>query len=883
MAVLVAPAFFPEVESHQMSLMRFPLFFGEVWGMLRRACLFSGVFACWCAALSAEEPKVDFAAQVRPLLMKYCSECHGAKEQKSGFRADLGSALLEGGNSGKAIEPGKPDESLLVKSLLGGDDVIAMPPKDPKPSKEEIELIRKWIAEGASVPPDEPPATEEKVKSSHWSFQPIQRAALPEVNQKEWVRNPIDQFVLAKLEAQGMRPSPEADRTTLLRRASLDLTGLPPTIEELDAYLNDKEPGAYERAVDRLLGSVHYGEHLGRQWLDLARYADSNGFTIDSAREIWKYREWVIGALNQDMPFDQFTVEQIAGDMLPNATMSQQIATGFHRNTLINEEGGTDDEQFRVESVVDRVGTTGSVFLGLTVACSQCHDHKYDPISQREFYQFFAFFNGADEPKLEVPTQEQLAAGDWERAQELRQQLAEERKKFAEQRDAFREAAAAWMAQRTTEERRKLPEMVVVVLNMPLEKRGDADWKYLTDHYQTIPEAAEKFPVLKTIADLNAKIPQFQTTLIMRERAEPRPTFVHVRGDFLRQGAAVEPLVPAVLHSLPKPEQERKYNRLDLGRWLVAAENPLTARVTVNRLWQQVFGRGIVETENDFGTQGTPPSHPELLDWLAMEFQQPTILTGTTLNEVPLDRPWGIKRLLRLIVCSATYRQSSRQRPEYLEKDPRNIFLARQNRLRIPAEGIRDAALTASGLLSRKLGGPSVFPPQPEGVFDLTQVKKTWPVSEGENRYRRAMYTYLWRSSPYPGLTVFDFPEANVACTRRNRSNTPLQALTLANDQVFLELSRGMAERALKEGGVSDQEKIDWVFRRSLSRSPDQDERQRLQTFVRETRSLFALDQPGAVELLGGNAGEPATITERAVWTSVCRAIMNLDEFITRE
>jgi len=842
------------------------------------------MFACVAAGMLGEriraaEGEIDFANQVRPILLKYCSECHGAKEQKSEFRVDLGSRLLEGGNSGSAVEPGKPEESLLLKSLMGAEDVVAMPPKDPKPNPEEIALIREWIAKGAKVPPDESlPAMEGKEKSKHWSYQPIIRPNLPEVRLQGWVKNPIDRFLLAKLEAVGMTPSEEADRETLLRRVSLDLTGLPPTIEEMDAFLNDREAGAYERAVDRLLGSVHYGEHLGRQWLDLARYADSNGFTIDSAREIWKYREWVIDALNQDMPFDQFTIEQIAGDMLPEANLSQKIATGFHRNTLVNEEGGTDDEQFRVESIVDRVSTTSAVFLGLTLGCAQCHDHKYDPFSQREFYQLFSFFNGADEPKLEIPTKEQLEKGDWDLAKELRKNLADEEQKFDAQRKEFREAAAAWAALRTPEERKKLPEMVVVVLNMPLEKRGDEDWKYLTDHYQTIPEAAEKFPILKTMADLRNRIPKFQTTLVMQERAEPRETHVHIRGDFLRKGVAVEPVVPAVLPPLPKPESERKYNRLDLAKWLVTQENPLTARVTVNRYWQQLFGRGLVETENDFGSQGTPPSHPELLDWLSAEFEQPTEMTGTS-----IDRPWGIKRMLRLIVCSATYRQSSRVRSDYLEKDPRNIFLSRQNRLRIPAEAIRDAALAASGKLSRKIGGPSVFPPQPEGVFDLTQVNKGWKVSEGEDRYRRAIYTYLWRSSPYPGLTVFDFPEANVTCTRRNRSNTPLQALTLANDQVFLELSRGMAERLLTEGGADDGARIDWIYRRSLSRLPTAEERGRLQAYVRQARSLFERDQPGAVELLGGTPGDAATLTERAVWTSVCRAVMNLDEFITRE
>lgn len=843
-----------------------------------RLMLIGGLVAILATDVRAEDAEIDFAKQVRPIFMKYCAECHGPKEQKSEFRVDLGSKLLEGGNSGAAIEPGKPDESLLLKSLLGADDVVAMPPKDPKPTQEEIELIRKWIAEGAKVPPDESLPAAEKVKSDHWSFQPIVRPPLPEVKQADWVRNPIDRFVLARLEAEGMTPSPEAGRTTLLRRVSLDLTGLPPSAAEMDLFLNDREPGAYERAVDRLLASVHYGEHLGRRWLDLARYADSNGFTIDSAREIWKYREWVIDALNQDISFDRFALEQLAGDMLPEATLSQKVATGFHRNTLFNEEGGTDDEQFRVETVVDRVSTTSAVFLGLTLGCAQCHDHKFDPFSQREFYQLYAFFNGADEPKLEIPTKQQLDNGDWELAQKLRKELAAEQKKFDEQRPAFREAAAAWAGLRTPEERKKLPEMVVVVLNMPLDKRGDEDWKYLTDHYQTIPEASEKFPILKTIEELQKKIPKFQTTLVMQERAQPRETFVQIRGDFLRKGVAVEPLVPAVLNPLPDRETERKYNRLDLAKWLTAGENPLTARVTVNRFWQQFFGKGLVETENDFGTQGTLPTHPQLLDWLAEEFEQPTELTGTA-----IDHPWGIKRILRLIVCSATYRQSSRMRTEYQEKDPLNHLLSRQNRLRLPAESIRDSALTASGLLSEKVGGPSVFPPQPEGVFDLTQVNKGWKVSEGEDRYRRAIYTYLWRSSPYPGLTVFDFPEANVTCTRRNRSNTPLQALTLANDQVFIELSRGMAERVIKEGGPDDSAKIDWIYRRALSRLPESEERGRLEGFVRESRNLFERDEPSAVELLGGTAGDPATLVERAVWTNVCRAVMNLDEFITRE
>ncbi|MFO1019253.1 MAG: DUF1549 domain-containing protein [Planctomycetales bacterium] len=847
-------------------------------GLLSQVCI--GVFtAGFC--LGADPAPVDFARDIQPLLTKYCVSCHGANSPKGDLRLESSALLLQGGNRGPAAVAGKPEESPLIQALIGAEGFDKMPPKDPKPTKEEIDLLKRWVQEGAKGTAGEK-AAEKSVapKKKHWSFESIRRPEVPPVSphfKPEWYKNPIDAFILRKLEAEHIPPAPEAEKRVLLRRVTLDLIGLPPTPDEMKAFLADNSPQAYEKVVDRLLQSPHYGEQWGRAWLDLARYADSNGFTIDSEREIWKYRDWVIDALNRDMPFNQFTIEQVAGDMLPQQTVSQQIATGFHRNTLINEEGGTDKEQFRVESVVDRVGTTGSVFLGLTLGCAQCHDHKYDPISQREFYQIYAFLNQADEPKLELPTDEQIKAKEWEKAQEIRKQIAEQKKAYDAKGKEVEAAIAGWEKNLKMEERKKLPEPVVVVLNLALDKRTPADKDILADHYRTLPEAHQKFPELAKIAELQKQEPKFRTTLVMRERKNDfRETHIQIKGDFLRLGAKVEPAVPAVLNAMhPQPA---KPNRLDFARWLVANDQPLTARVQVNRWWEKFFGRGIVETENDFGTQGAPPTHPELLDWLASEFMQPTVSTGGT-----FDHEWGMKRLHKLIVMSATYRQSSQFRPELKEKDPRNLWLARQNRMRLPAEGVRDAALATSGLLSHKIGGPSVFPPQPEGVFDLTQKKKEWPTSKGEDRYRRGMYTWLWRSSPYPGLTVFDFPEANVACTRRNRSNTPLQALTLANDQVFVELSQGMGALLIQQKLKTDEEKIRWIYDRALGREPASLEIKRLTELAGELRDSFSRDPDGAIEAAGYQLPMTYLPLEPAVWSTICRGVMNLDEFITRE
>jgi cytochrome c5 len=873
---------------------------------------------------------VDYRLDIKPILVKHCTACHGMEKQKSGLRLDSASFAMRGGDSGPAVEPGKSAESLLIQAITGAEGVAAMPPEGKERlSADEVALLKAWIDQGAKAPVEETGA--EKVKgASHWAFRPVARPNVPQVVNQAWVKNPIDAFVLARLEKEGLQPSPEADRVTLIRRLSFDLLGLPPAIEEVDAFLADTRGDAYELLVDRLLTSPHYGERWARHWLDLARYADSNGFTRDFARSIWKYRDWVIDSVYRDKPFDQFVIEQIAGDILPEATLEQRIATGFHRNTSFNEEGGTDPEQFRVESVVDRVNTTGVVFLGLTVGCAQCHEHKYDPISQREYYQLFAFLNNADEPKLDVPTAEQIAQGLVEKRDEIRRQIAGLDTQFKSQADDFQKSLDAWEKVLTDDQKKKLPPEVLNTVNLAVAMRSEQDTKNLVDYYKKQEAARKEFPVLDEIAKLRSSEPHFTTTMVMHEREQPRETHIHIRGDFLRHGARVEPGIPAVLPQLPA--EVKAPTRLDFARWLVDARNPLTPRVTMNRVWQKYFGRGIVETENDFGTQGSPPTHPELLDWLAAEFVSPATLpalaegipgeSGEPHKSPPLrvgaggepDIPplrkrgqgesaggeiensklqnancklewgaWSLKRMHKLIVTSATYQQASTHRSDLAEVDAGNRLYARQLRLRLDAEIIRDVALAAGGLLDTTLGGPSVYPPQPDGVFDFTQDKKPWNTGTGPDRYRRGMYTYLWRSSPYPAMTVFDFPDANVTCTRRNRSNTPLQSLTLANDQQYVEIAQGLAVRVLQAPQTDDAARLRYAFRLCLAREPKPAERQRLQKLMGQQRTEFAANLKDAERLTPPLVPVKANIQEFAAWTAVARVLLNLDEFITRE
>jgi Protein of unknown function (DUF1553)/Protein of unknown function (DUF1549)/Planctomycete cytochrome C len=821
---------------------------------------------------------VDFTRQVKPMLAERCFRCHGPEKQKSGLRLDTATAVRKGGDSGPAVVPLKSDASLLIKAVRGAEGIAAMPPKGDRLSPQQIAVLRAWIDEGAKIPVDEKVV----VANKHWSFQPIVRPKNPPVKDESWLRNGIDRFILARLEKDGIKPSAEADRVTLLRRVSLDLLGLPPTPGEIDEFLADTRPDAYERQVDRLLASPHYGERWGRHWLDQARYADSNGYSIDAPRSIWKYRDWVIDAINRDKRFDQFATEQLAGDLLPSATPEQRVATGFHRNTQINQEGGIDLEQFRVESVIDRVNTTGSVFLGLTVGCAQCHNHKFDPLAQREYYQLYAFFNNVDEPTLELATPEQK-----EKRQALQAQITAQEKQLKTLDLGTTQRLEKWEGGLSPDAKSKLPKKIQTILAIAVNGRNAHQEQEVLTAFRNIDQTrnvvgglanplalvpAAHLLALTTrqsletqIIELKHQLPVIPTTLVVQERKTPRVTTIQLGGDFLRKGPVVTPGTPAVLHPLPAKNNP---NRLDLAAWLFDRRNPLTARVMMNRFWQVYFGLGLVETDNDFGTQGALPSHPELLDFLASEFE---------------DRGWSMKAMHRLIVTSATYRQSSRARPDLLTLDPRNRLLARQNRMRLEAEVVRDVALASSGLLVPTIGGPSVFPPQPKGVYNFTQVPRDWKPSVGSDRYRRGMYTYFWRSAPHPGLIVFDAPDAGTTCTRRNRSNTPLQALTLLNDEAYVEFAQGLAERILAEAGPGDEARIGHAFRLCLGRQPRSNERQLLTRLLETQTEAFRKNPQEAKALLPANRLPGADSCRFAAWTMVARVLLNLDEFITRE
>ena len=999
---------------------------------------------------------VDFVRDIKPIFAQHCVSCHGRKEQLSGLRLDFGKLVLAGGDRGATLIAGKSQDSLLVRAIEGRGEVTAMPEEGPRLSKVQIALIRKWIDQGAKIPRSEDVGVGSK--SDHWSFQPIAEDSPPPVRDRAWVRNPIDAFVLARLESEGIRPSGAASRSTLIRRVYFDLLGIAPSLSDVAAFQADTVPGAYNRMVDRVLASPHYGERWARHWLDIARYADSNGFTIDGPRQIWKYRDWVINAFNRDISFADFATEQLAGDLLPNATRDQIIATGFHRNTLINEEGGTDQEQFRVEAVNDRVATTGTTFLGLTLGCAQCHSHKFDPISQREYYQFFAIFNNQDEPTISVPTVQQT-----ERVKQLDTAVAAAEKPLTEFDAQLLKGMPAWEERLAKSAGTKIQWQVLVAESLKTEKgavlakqdddsifvdfsipprdtfivgataklskitairlealthnslpkkgpgrapngnfvlnefecavadasgkespvkfagavadhsqegfevgaaidgKTDTGWAinvkkgslnvdreavFFPDHpittpsatspsttpattpsakltirlrhlskgdnyllgrfrlsvTQTPPEvlsvpakirelaaikkdkrtkdqqaqlvnfykstAGERRPLAEKVATLKKQRTelgkQIPLTMVLKERAKPRQTHIHIRGDFLRKGAVVEPAVPTVLHSLPAGS---KLNRREFSKWLLDPKNPLTARVTVNRFWQRFFGRGLVGTENDFGTQGARPTHPKLLDWMARDF---------------IRQGWGIKSMHRLILTSATYRQSSSSRPELQLRDPKNLLLSRQNRLRLEAEVIRDVALYTSGKLATKFHGPGVYPPQPDGIYVLTQVKKSWPESKAEDRYRRGIYTYLWRSSIYPMMPTFDAPDANRSCSRRSRSNTPLQALTLANDRAFLEMAQALGLRLMQEGSAADDGRIRHAYRICFSRDPSEIELKVLNEYVASQREAFSASVADAKSVTAGLTFS-APPAETATWVSLARVLMNLDEFITRE
>jgi hypothetical protein len=685
---------------------------------------------------------LEFNRDIRPVLASKCYACHGPDEEKreAGLRLDVREEAVK-----EAIKPGQPEQSPFWQRITAHDpDEVMPPPSSPKPlSDSERQLFRQWITEGAPY-------------QQHWSFTPIQRPPVPAGD----ALNPIDAFVRAELAKQELQPAPQADPVTLLRRVSLDLTGLPPGPEDVRAFVQaGAGDAAYGSLVDRLLASPHFGERWGRHWLDVARYADSNGFLGDGLRKnAWKYRDWVIDAINRDLPFDEFTIQQLAGDLLPNPPLT---ATGFHRNAALNTEAGVDKEEARFQNLADRVNTTGRVWMGLTVGCAQCHTHKYDPITIRDYYSLYAFFNNT-----------------------------------ADQDDA-----------------------------------------------------------------------QTQAPTLVELAKDRRQTYIHLAGDYARRGPDVMPASLSALPAMAKPAQTEA-TRLDLARWLVSPEHPLTSRVAVNQIWSKLFGTGIVSTPDDFGATGEPPSHPALLDFLASEF---------------MKNGWSRKALIRLIVTSETYRQSSAHREDILEIDPLNRLLSRQNRLRLDAEILRDAALTVSGMLTTSLGGPSFRPPLPEDVFDVGR-SKNWQADTGGQLYRRSLYIITLRSVLYPLLTTFDAPDAADACVRRERSNTPLQALTMMNDPVFVEAAQALALRAVKEVPERGVARVPRLFHLCLAREPLADELAQLKRFYREQMARVKAEGETSFQVLGRTSAEipKEQRAEAATYVALARVLMNLDEFINR-
>ena len=735
-------------------------------------------------ARNAIAQQISFNRDIRPILSENCFKCHGpgVPEPMAGLYVHM---------PGKVIRAGDSAASLLIQRVRASDPRMRMPP--PSTGKrlgaEQIELLERWIDEGASF-------------DKHWAFVPPARPAVPRPREGRPGGNPIDGFIRTRLESEGLNAAPPADRRTLIRRVSLDLTGLPPSRSEVREFLIDPRSDAYEQLVERLLASPHHGERMAQDWMDAARYADTTGFAADTPRPMWHYRDWVIDAFNSNMPFDQFTIEQLAGDMLPGPTQSQRIATGFHRNSMQALGNNPPKEEFRIKGIVDRLDTTGRVWLGLTISCAECHDHKYDPISQREYYQLFAVFNN-------IPHYGQ----------------------------AFGVHG---------------PRMLVSLEDASLPGI-EGDW-LRTDR-----------------ATLEARLAAegLLTAQVMVEMDTPRESHIHVRGNFENMGDRVSPGVPEAIGRIPDGV---KVDRLSFARWLVDGRNPLVARVFVNRLWQQFFGTGIVRTVEDLGSQGEWPSHPDLLDWLAVEF---------------VESGWDIQHMVKLIVISETYRQTSKADGGLQAGDFYNRLLARGPRQRLPAEQVRDNMLALSGLLSRKIGGPSVYPDQPSHVGEFRDATAgEWNTSRGADRFRRGVYTFWQRMYPYPSMVLFDAPSRERSCIRRNLSNTPLQALVLLNDPVVFEAARAFGGRILLESESStDPARVEYAFEAALARPPNAAESELFQAFVLKQRQRFAGNPDSADSVIDGRSPDHASLpaVELATWTMVGSTILALDETITKQ
>ena len=729
------------------------------------------LFACPAAAQTPApgktgESTVEFARDVRPIFVEKCLNCHGPDKAEGGLRLNRPEAALAKLDSGeRAIVEGDLEASEIIRRITSDDPEKRMPPEGEPLTAEQIARIQNWIAGGANW-------------ALHWAYRPIQLPLPPRIKNKKWPLNEIDFFVLARLETAGISPSPAADRHTLIKRLYCDLIGLPPKPAVVDAFVDDRSRQAYEMLVDRLLASAHFGERWGRHWLDKARYADSDGYEKDRPRpNAWRYRDWVIDAVNNDMPFDQFTIEQLAGDLLPSATPMQHLATAFHRQTLTNTEGGADQEQFRVEAVFDRVETTGIAWLGMTVGCARCHSHKYDQISQNEYYRLFAFFNSGAESNTNVP---------------------------------------------------------------------------------------------KGKDNGTAKQEMMSVRVISHQ---PRKTHLLHRGDFLSPEGEVRPGTLATLHSFTSRLKESPADRLDFSKWLVSSKNPLTPRVTVNGVWKHLFGKGLVGTANDFGVRGETPSHPRLLDWLAKTF---TSKDG--------GLAWSRKKLIKRIVMSASYRQSSHHRPLLAETDPGNQLLYRQNRFRVEGEIVRDFYLSIGGLLSQKIGGPSVFPPMPPEIAALSYANNfKWNTSKGDDRYRRGMYTFFKRTAPHPNLTTFDCPDANTSKVKREISNTPLQSLALLNNMTFVEAAQALARRLLTANSASDASRLQLGYRLCAVRPPSAFDLEQFHLLLGKSRQWYREHPDRAAPLVGNYQVDGVDVVESAAWVATSRILLNLDATITRE
>ncbi len=1016
---------------------------------------------------NADESKISYDRDIRPILADNCFACHGpdAQQRKAKLRLDVREgALAEARSGGHAIVPGKPDDGTLLERIASDIPSRHMPPKKTGKTltTSQIDLLRRWIVEGAPY-------------TAHWAFVPPMRHALPKVRAAGWVRNAIDAFILARLEREGLQPSPEADRTTRIRRVTLDLTGLPPTPAEIDAFMADKSPNAYENVVDRLLRSPRYGEHMARFWLDAARYGDTHGLHLDNYREMWPYRDWVIRAFNDNKPYDQFLTEQLAGDLLPNPSLDQLVATGFNRCHVTTSEGGSIEEEVYVRNVVDRVETTGTVFMGLTVGCARCHDHKFDPIKTKEFYQLFAFFNNLDGPALDgnaarvaptttIPTTEQKA-----RFEKIKGEIANLRKRmdteiakvkfddnadakevepskraefvwlddalppgakpsndggvngqwnfvskpkhpvFSGEKASMRSAAglsqhffeganpglrigtgdtlfayvyldpanppkeimlqwhsgewrhraywgdnlidwgrdqsgerrrmgalpkkgewvrlevdvakvglkpgtavngwaftqhggtvywdragivtqtpqgnpsftnlAAWVRAQRAVNGAGLPPAIQKILKLASDKQNAQQKKQLRNYFLENAHADTKgllAPLRKQIADLEQQRGDIEkeipTTLIYKERATLKPAYILKRGEYDQRGEQVGRDTPRFLPSLP---DKASRDRLGLARWLLGPEHPLTARVEVNRLWQQCFGVGLVKTTEDFGTQGDSPSHPKLIDWLAVQFR---------------EDGWDVKKTMKRFVMSATYRQSARGTKEKLLKDPDNRLLSRGPRFRLDAEMLRDQALFVGGLLVEKVGGPSVKPPQPSGLWEAVGYTgsntRNFVADHGHEKvHRRSLYTFWKRTSPPPEMNTFDAPSRETCLVRRERTNTPLQALLMMNDPQFVEAARALAERAMKEGGATVEARLTFLFRTTTARTPNAKELAELIAAYKDHLGVYTKDIAKANQLLAVGELKPDSKlnpSELAAWTMIANLVLNLDEVINK-